>query len=682
MIAKLPLDSPRWKELKGCSVTGVEIVGLLQTLRATGDLYPRACHDGPGPAGHDHVSSPDQRWTTWHELQEHLLHQQTVYTATFAALPHVVEVAEGLPPDRLGDFWSDIGMIAAVVRTGSYGPPVPADLAEGLDAALRLSEQLAVASFLQTPRATEVDCSYLALTCLVLAGHPVGGLIWAFLNRGEIAEWGLEPRCPDRECGMAIDVGPFPDPGEPPFPAPRLPGSYPPRPGDHPWAAVAAAIDHARRNQMLGPHWTPFLGVAARVATAGVPDHTPTAAAVCLVAAMVAVKGHPGWARVLMLLAGSFRCEECERFWTLADGLGIGPHGTPQPGDPDAELKLPDGPRLLAGQMRSGAVWLWNSAAAQPLPPRLGPVGAVALLVPIALPDGRTLIATSGGSDATVRLWDLHTGAPAGPALTGHSAAIIAMAAAPLPDRRTVLVTSDADGTLRSWDALTGELVAVATTARVSAVRALAPVTLPDGRTLLATGNDSGIIRLRDPATCQAASANFTRADRPIRALAAVSMPGGRTLLASSESTPAQGGDRALWLWDPATALPVTGIPVLDQVHSLAAVSVSDERTLLAAGQADGSIRLWDAVADLRYLGRLPGDSRHMAALTTPEGHSALAIAQDDQVRLLDPAALQYPAASQFLCSYPVEQAITALTGTGSSLIIGSSADIAVVNWA
>lgn len=64
----------------------------------------------------------------------------------------------------------------------------------------------------------------------------------------------------------------------------------------------------------------------------GRTPETPGQAVLCLVAGLVALKGAPHragreWARRLMSLTGYFRCWDCERTWTIADGLAENPDG-------------------------------------------------------------------------------------------------------------------------------------------------------------------------------------------------------------------------------------------------------------------------------------------------------------------------------------------------------------------
>jgi hypothetical protein len=69
------------------------------------------------------------------------------------------------------------------------------------------------------------------------------------------------------------------------------------------------------------------------VAAAGVPADTPNRAVWCLVAAMVAVRDEPAWARTLGRLAGHPHCEECDEVWPLADAVGDVPASEPVDAD-------------------------------------------------------------------------------------------------------------------------------------------------------------------------------------------------------------------------------------------------------------------------------------------------------------------------------------------------------------
>lgn len=260
MIPKLPLHSPRWRDLHG--VTADEVKALLEQMAS--------------PA----VTGTGDEWRkTWSYMTDGLLDNGTVFDGAYAALPHLVEAAAALPPGQSVDFWVDLGFIV----TAEDRHPVPADLDAGFSAALRLAERAAVRSLLAVGAPATV-CASLALCCVAFAGHHTG----AALSGLEPQEGYLLLFCPG--CGTDTEMPTFfVDPVSPPFEAPELPDPALVRQGDHPWGAVAAAL----QEEALGEEWEPFLRVARTAATAGVPAETPGQAVLCLVAGMVAVMGTP-----------------------------------------------------------------------------------------------------------------------------------------------------------------------------------------------------------------------------------------------------------------------------------------------------------------------------------------------------------------------------------------------------
>jgi WD40 repeat protein len=76
--------------------------------------------------------------------------------------------------------------------------------------------------------------------------------------------------------------------------------------------------------------------------------------------------------------------------------------------------------------------------------------GGVWSLAAVALPDGRTLLA-SGHSSGQLGLWDPATGTPATKPLTGHRGPVWSLAAVGLPGGRTLLASGDDSGQVRLW---------------------------------------------------------------------------------------------------------------------------------------------------------------------------------------------------------------------------------------
>jgi hypothetical protein len=317
MIPKLPLDSPRWRDLDG--VTAKEVEALLEQMASTAAIGTSAA------------------WRqTWTYLTDGLIDDGTVSAGAYAALPHIVEAAAALPPEESADFWVDMGFLV----TAEDRPPIPTDLQAGFSAALRLAERAATRSLLAAGTPAQV-CVHLALSCAAFAGHHTAAALWRLIDPQQN---GLLLLCPG--CGSDTEIPEFfVDPIRPPFEAPGLPDPAPVRQGEHPWGQIATAL----REVALGDGWEPFAQVARQVAEAGVHPATPGEAVLCLVAGMVAIEGTPQgagreWARELMLLTGCFRCWDCERTWTIADGLAENPEGARPQHHPTATWTASDGP--------------------------------------------------------------------------------------------------------------------------------------------------------------------------------------------------------------------------------------------------------------------------------------------------------------------------------------------------
>lgn len=107
----LSLDDSRWAGLDHAYGRAADIPVLLRTLAAS-----------PGPAR-------DVRDDPWFTLWSSLCHQDDVYTASYAAVPHLVEIAmQARGPIDFSFFLLPAAI--EVSRMEGRGPPVPADLDE------------------------------------------------------------------------------------------------------------------------------------------------------------------------------------------------------------------------------------------------------------------------------------------------------------------------------------------------------------------------------------------------------------------------------------------------------------------------------------------------------------------------------------------------------------------------
>jgi hypothetical protein len=165
----LALESPRWRELAQAYGPADDVPRLLEHLDRVGER---------------------ERAELWFGLWGLLCHQGTVYTASYAAAPHLVAFAARRPlADRVQALH-----LAGAIEAGRHGPdapPVPDDLARGYHAAVAGIAALVARSAAEPWDAdgTQVLASVLAIA----KGHPRFGL--AALN--------LEPVVSCPVCGAA-----------------------------------------------------------------------------------------------------------------------------------------------------------------------------------------------------------------------------------------------------------------------------------------------------------------------------------------------------------------------------------------------------------------------------------------------------------------------------------------------
>jgi hypothetical protein len=120
----LPFDDPLWTRLQQAYGPASNIPDLLRELKAS-------------------TESSSEQDELWHTLWGSLCHQGTVYTASYAAVPHLVQIAIDAETPIKFDFFALPAAIEVGRRTGS-GPEIPSEIADGYHAALtRLAEAVA-----------------------------------------------------------------------------------------------------------------------------------------------------------------------------------------------------------------------------------------------------------------------------------------------------------------------------------------------------------------------------------------------------------------------------------------------------------------------------------------------------------------------------------------------------------
>jgi hypothetical protein len=111
----IALDSPRWSELRHAYGTAEDIPPLLRQLEAF-----------PPPARYDEEP--------WYTLWSSLCHQGDVYSASFAAVPHIIRVLATDPLRAQSSFFQLPAQVEICRRRKEV--PIPPDLREPYFAAL------------------------------------------------------------------------------------------------------------------------------------------------------------------------------------------------------------------------------------------------------------------------------------------------------------------------------------------------------------------------------------------------------------------------------------------------------------------------------------------------------------------------------------------------------------------
>lgn len=146
----VPLDHDAWARLAHAYGSAEDIPALLEILRE------------------DRGSRPGEATETWFGLWSSLCHQGDAYTASYAAVPHLVDIAMGAGGPIDFSFYQLPAAVEIARRTG-HGPPIPPDLVEPYEQAVtRLADLVGRQLHVPWDRWT----LYSALTALAVAkGH-------------------------------------------------------------------------------------------------------------------------------------------------------------------------------------------------------------------------------------------------------------------------------------------------------------------------------------------------------------------------------------------------------------------------------------------------------------------------------------------------------------------------------
>jgi len=353
-----------------------------------------------------------------------------------------------------------------------------------------------------------------------------------------------------------------------------------------------------------------------------------------------------------------------------------------------AAVALPDGRLLIATGGSDGKIELQELhesadgtlAAAAPSSGHLGAVTAMA----VAKPAGRPVL-VSGGRDRVVRLWEPDTGKPVRqPPLAGHKSPVTALAATPLTGGRTPIATSGQDGTVWLWDDPLATEPHARVFKRYGPVYAMAAVELAD-RTLLATGGSDGRVRLWEPGTGELVGPELVGHVGAVNAIASARLADGTTLLVSG------GSDGSVRFWDPVTGLPARD-PMIGyggRIRAVAAVRLPEGDTLVASGGDYGVVQVWDGTGQPAVIEPAAGKVAAINAIAAVElpGQVLLATGDDNgAVRLWD-ARTGTPAArglTSLLTGHnePVKAIVSMQLPSGQTLLATGGDDKTILIWA
>jgi hypothetical protein len=187
----LALDSPRWKELRHAYGSAEHVPALLVALAA--EATPRYS---------DHPANARNNPRPWDEVYSSLCHQCSAYSATYAAFPHLVEIAE-----RNGvAVRVETLLLAGTIRIHNTDAHIPDDLIADFELAMTKVRGWSLA----TVRQATLDHPG-TLPCLIQAfgglRYPTSAYVRT-LDRFYEGEWQVEiDSCPGCRKYILVEMG-------------------------------------------------------------------------------------------------------------------------------------------------------------------------------------------------------------------------------------------------------------------------------------------------------------------------------------------------------------------------------------------------------------------------------------------------------------------------------------------
>jgi WD40 repeat protein len=277
-----------------------------------------------------------------------------------------------------------------------------------------------------------------------------------------------------------------------------------------------------------------------------------------------------------------------------------------------------------------GPVQLWDVATRRQLGKPLN-----ATLVLGFNPDGKTLATCTGDA---VQLWNVATGRQIGKIVItepGHTLTFTLS-----PDGKTLAIGNGpgSGSVLRLWDVATRQPIGAPTDALASGyVLAFSP----DGKTLV-TENDKGVLRLwRVTAGHQFLPGPvLTGPGKTAFIYSLAFSPNSRTI-ATGEGDESADNDDTVQLWNVATGRRI-GKPLTNSMLGDQALAFSPDGTTLAAGGADGTLRVWNTTDGQQIAGPFGSGGTVETMTFSPDGKTLVTGNADGTVRLWDMASATF----------------------------------------
>lgn len=180
----LDLNDPRWALLQHAYGTAQDVPDLLRRIAAEAEST------NPDHSGKANISP-----TPWDEVYSSLYHQDSIYSATFAALPHIVALAENAGPA----FRLDTMILAGNIRIkGIPDLNIPLDLIEEFESSLCKVRKWSLDIFRHLTVDDPLDLPYVIQAFAGLR-HPKNPCVY-FIDRFVEGDYELEfDECP--QCG-------------------------------------------------------------------------------------------------------------------------------------------------------------------------------------------------------------------------------------------------------------------------------------------------------------------------------------------------------------------------------------------------------------------------------------------------------------------------------------------------